>query len=332
MIKSILKIFISGFIMLLAIPAAAQSPSASATLERDSLLIGDQVNLTLQVSVPAEHLISWPAYEDTLVNHIEIIKKTGIDTMPAEDPTFKTYYQKFLITSFDSGSYLVPSIQFSHGAKDDTITEVIATRPFYIQVHTVEVDTAKAIMPIKPPLQAPLTIAEVLPWILISLGVILLGLFIFYYIKKRRSAQPVFKIRTKPKLPAHVIALNDLEDLRQKKLWQAGKVKEYYTDLTDIVRLYIEERFGINAIEMTTDEIISDLRDANLETDQRNKLGQTLVLADLVKFAKENPLPLDNDNSLSKSIEFVKDTIPAQQEPEEKDQGQDTKEKEIVQN
>jgi len=317
MIKSIFKIIISGIFLFSTLLSLAQSPSATATLESDSLLIGDQVLLKLEVSIPSDHLISWPAYEDTLVNQIEIIKKTNIDTIPSDDPSLKTYFQDLLITGFDSGIYMVPAIQFFHGAKDDTVTDVVSTRPFYIQVHTVEVDTSQAIKPIKPPISAPYTFAEALPWILITLGIILLGLFIFYYIKKRKNAQPVFKIRSKAKLPAHVIALNELEDLRLKKLWQAGKVKEYYTVMTDVIRVYLEDRFDINAVEMTTDEILADMRKQNLESKVQQKLRQTLILADLVKFAKENPLPLDNDNSLSDSIVFVEETIPVQQEDKE---------------
>jgi hypothetical protein len=255
--------------------------------------------------------VSWPSYQDTLINHIEIIDKTAVDTMTSDERGFKKLFQELLITGFDSGTYRVPPIQFFHGSKDDTVTMVVQTRPFYIRVHTMEVDTSKAIKPIKPPLSAPYTLAEFLPWILLGMGLILIGLLVFYYIKKRRNAEPVFKLRSKPRLPAHVIALNDLEELKKKKLWQDGKVKEYYTLMTDIVRTYIEERFGINAVEMTTEEIMNGLRETDIGDDLKGKLGSTLLLADLVKFAKEKPLPLDNDNSLNNSVIFVKETIPA---------------------
>ena len=317
MISKTLKIIALLISLFLANQLQAQLSSATASLERDSLLIGDQVILKLEVSVPAGHIISWPAYEDTLINKIEILEKTGIDTIPSDDPALKTYFQNLLITGFDSGSYYVPPIAFYHGSKDDTITETVTTKPFYIQVHTMEVDTSKAIMPIKPPIEAPITFLEVLPWFLGGLGVILAGLLVFFYLKQRKSAKPILKIRSKPKLPAHVVALNDLEDLRMKKMWQDGKVKEYYSIMTDIVRWYIEERFSINAVEMTTDEIISGMNDKSLESDVQSKLSETLILADLVKFAKEKPLPLDNDNSLSKSIEFVKRTIPVNKETKE---------------
>lgn len=314
MIRNIIHIIFSGVFLIIASHAGGQQAEALATLESDSLLIGDQVNLRFELTVPSDHLVSWPAFEDTLTQYIEIVKKTGVDTLPSDNKNLKTYFQNLLITGFDSGVYLVHPVRFFHGAKDDTVTELAETRPFYIRIHTVEVDTSKAIKVIKAPLTAPYTFAEALPWILGGMGIVLLGLLIFYYLKKRKSAESVFKIRSKPKLPAHIIALNDLEDLRLQKLWQAGRVKEYYTTMTDIVRLYIEDRFEINAVEMTTDEIMSTLRENLTDAEIKSKLGQTLTLADLVKFAKEKPLPLDNDNSLSNSIEFVKKTILIQEE------------------
>jgi hypothetical protein len=330
MIGIVKKIIIAAILALTGIQLAAQVSSASATLERDSLMIGDQVMLKLEAIVPNDHLISWPTYNDTLIDRIEIINKTLIDTMASDKPGFKKYFQDLLITGFDSGTYRVPPIRFYHGAKDDTVTEMLVTRPFYIRVHTMEVDTSQAIKPIKPPLKAPYTISEFLPWILPGLGLILIGLLIYYYLMKRRSAESMFKLRSKPRLPAHVIALNGLEELRMKKLWQEGKVKEYYSIMTDIVRAYMEERFGINAIEMTTDEIMSGLKKTAIEKDLQARLGQTLVLADLVKFAKENPLPLDNDNCLDNSIRFVRETIPVQKMESEGQEVMDNVQKEEI--
>ena len=331
MTRIIKKILLTVIIALNGMPLAAQVPAASAILERDSLMLGDQVILKLEVTVPENHLVSWPSYEDTLVNRIEIVDKTAVDTMAPDIQGFKKLFQELLITGFDSGTYRVPPIQFFHGSKDDTVTMLVKTRPFYIQVHTMDVDTSRAIKPIKPPLPAPYTLAELLPWILPGIGLILIGLLVFYYIKKRKSAEPVFKLRSKPRLPAHVIALNDLEELRMKKLWQDGKVKEYYTAMTDIVRNYIEERFGINAVEMTTEEIMNDLRKTAIGDDLQRKLGSTLLLADLVKFARENPLPLDNDNSLNNSVLFVKETIPASTEEDEEQKELETAETEKAQ-
>ena len=113
-----------------------------------------------------------------------------------------------------------------------------------------------------------------------------------------------------------MIAINELEGLKLRKLWQAGKTKDFYTELTDIIRVYIEGRFGVKAVEMTTDEIMEGIRNTDITRESIDKLGRTLVLADLVKFAKEKPLPLDNDNSMKHSLDFVYDTRPQSEEPE----------------
>jgi hypothetical protein len=287
----------------------SQEIGASASMDTSAMLIGDHVNFNIQVTVPEDNLISWPAFNDTLANKIEILEKSGIDTSSASAQGLRTYHQQLLITSFDSGLYTIPSINFYYGNRDDTITNIVRTNPLYLKVHTMEVDTTKAIKPIKPPLPAPYTFKEALPWIFLGLGIIALIFFIYYYIRKHKKTEPLFTLKPKPKLPPHVIALNNLKELRHKKLWQGGRTKKYYTDLTDIVRTYIEERFNINAIEMTTDEILSSIREKQINSMAQDKLRQTLNLADMVKFAKAKPLPLENDNSLNQSIDFVKDTI-----------------------
>ena len=132
-------------------------------------------------------------------------------------------------------------------------------------------------------------------------------------------ARPILQLRSKPKLPPHVIAMEALENLRLKKLWQAGKVKEYYTEMTDIIRYYIEGRFSIYAMEMTTDEIMQSLKAHEDGSAARDLLRDTLVLADLVKFAKAQPLPLDNEQSLNQCIDFVKATKPVAEVSETKE-------------
>jgi hypothetical protein len=116
--------------------------------------------------------------------------------------------------------------------------------------------------------------------------------------------------RRKPSVPPHVQALEELEALKKKKLWQSGKVKEYHTAITDVVRWYIEERYRVPALEMTTEEIMQGLKGTDAGSEPREKLYQALLLADLVKFAKEQPLPVDNDESMEHCIYFVNETKP----------------------
>ena len=118
---------------------------------------------------------------------------------------------------------------------------------------------------------------------------------------------PVF-VKPKPILPPHILAINQLEELRLAKVWQTGKVKEYHTQLTDIVREYLENRFHFEAMEMTSDEILEEIANQKVNKEATSKLAGILQLADLVKFAKGQPTPLENDLSLSHGVDFVNET------------------------
>jgi hypothetical protein len=176
-----------------------------------------------------------------------------------------------------------------------------------LNINTIVVDTTKSIKDIKGPLSVPWTFMEILPYLI---GIILLAAiiwFVIYYIRKRRRGEALIDF-SKPKLPPHEEAMKALEALRNKKLWQNNKVKEYYTELTEIIRIYIEKRFGIIAMEMTTDEIAVSFKTIDIPDPLKMKLNESLVLADLVKFAKAHPLPNEHDICLDNAFEFVKKT------------------------
>ena len=275
--------------------------------------------------MPLDYRVIWPFYQDTLTRHIEIIGQSSVDTLINENENLVNMMQTITITAFDSGYYYIPPLKFQYQPIDDTGFTEVASMPMYLRVHTLEVDTTQAIKAIKPPLGAPLSFKEILPWLLIALAAAALIFIIIYIIRKYRKKEPIFKFKTKPVLPPHVIAINELEELKLKKLWQAGKTKGFYTELTDIVRLYIEGRFGVKAQEMTTDEIMEGIKNTDIARETIDKLGRTLILADLVKFAKEKPLPLENDNSMSYSLDFVYETRPRSVELEVTEvQDQDT--------
>jgi hypothetical protein len=144
--------------------------------------------------------------------------------------------------------------------------------------------------------------------ILAVLGILIILAFLFY-LKKRKKAEPVFQIRSKIQLLPHELALSEIEKLRLKKLWQAGRTKEYHSELTDILRKYLESGFNIMAIEMTSQEIIDSLRTQNnMHNDSIRKINHILAMADLVKFAKMQPLPVENDMNMENAVAFVLDT------------------------
>ena len=178
-------------------------------------------------------------------------------------------------------------------------------------VNNIMTDQDKDIKPIKPPLTAPVTLKEILLWVGLVLLLAAIAYGIYWYLKKRKHKEPVIRLRLKPTIPPDEAAIEALETLRLKKLWQSGRIKEYYSEMTDIVREYIELRFQVRALEMTTDEISSAMRQTEVNKNAQEKLVSTLALADLVKFAKEQPLPVENDLSLNNCMDFVRETRPA---------------------
>ena len=286
----------------------AQEVSAVARFDTTDILIGDQIKLNIRFTMPLDYRVIWPFYQDTLTKNIEIIRMTPVDTIINDSEKLVNMIQSITVTSFDSGYYYIPPLKFQYQPIDDTAFSVATTIPLYLEVHTMVVDTTQAIKAIKAPLGAPLTFKELLPWILLALGAVLVTFLIIFIIVRLKKKKPIFRIRPKIILPPHVVAINGLENLKDRKLWQAGKVKDYYTELTDIIRIYIEDRFGIQAVEMTTEEILVQMKNTDASNESTNKLSRILVLADLVKFAKEKPLALENDNSMSHCIEFVNET------------------------
>ncbi len=296
----------------------AQEVNISTLLNKDTILIGDQVTFDLSFSAPGNTNIYWPVFQDSLTSEIEITNTYPVGSSINKEKNTINLRQQLVITSFDSGVHKIPPVDIKYQLEKDTTTYQISSDPNYLHVHTIPVDTTKAIKPIKGPVKAPYTFREFLPWFLTIIAVILIVLILLYYFRWRKTGKKIMLIRPRPKLPAHITALNELEKLRNKRLWQSGKVKEYYTELTDIVRIYIKERFGIDAMEMTSFEIIDRLQKKDeISNELITKLRQTFDLSDLVKFAKATPLPSDNDRSHKYAEDFVKSTIPKPKTEEE---------------
>lgn len=293
----------------------SQQARVSAKLDTNAMLIGDHVGLTLKYSGPSQAQLLWPMIPDTILGNISVIGRGKIDTAYTADKKEFTLSQSFSITCYDSGFYTIPPIPFDFRVLPDTTTQSLTTQLLTLMVNTVKVDTTQAIKPIAGPLRVPITFREMLPWILIALAAILLIGFGLWYYQKRKKKQPVFRLKPTVVIPPHELALKEMEKLRVKKLWQSGKIKEYHSELTEILRRYIENRFKTQALEQTSDEIIDSLKsEAAIPGPVLDKLRHLLVRADLVKFAKSLPLPAENEQSLTDGIEFVYETTGTKKE------------------
>ncbi|OYT14265.1 MAG: hypothetical protein B6I19_00795 [Bacteroidetes bacterium 4572_114] len=316
-------------ILLLAKPVISQDVKADAKLDTNVILVGDQIGFRIELALPENYNFSWPVFDDTLTGDIEIVKKSKVDTT-ATNNGLMNIRQDFTITSFDSGYYLIPPISFKYGIAGGTLSDQVETEPYLLNVFTVEVDTTKSFMPIKGPMEAPYTFAEIFPWILLAIAILLIaGLTIYFLVKKEKNI-PLFAPRPKPKLPPHTVALDALDKLKNEKLWQQGHVKKYHTRLTEIVRIYIEDSMEVRAVEMTSPEILGAIGQTGLDKKDIGPLKEILELADLVKFAKFKPQPSENGDSLERAYDFVKRTMKKQEviegeKPEVQDK-QETKE------
>ena len=301
----ILLVFI--LLIFVSFRGLSQSITVKASVDTNIILIGDQIKLHFEVNQPKDFQVNFPIFNDTIIDKIEILDRSNIDTVIVNNNSL-LLKQDYLITCFDSGIYEIPEFKFAFKSKNDTLTDTISTRAFYIGVQTIKLDTtqANAIADIKMPVKAPLTIQEALPYILYTLAIIVFILLVIYFIRKRKKHEPLIKKRTKPKEPANVIALRDLDKIKQEKYWQKGKIKYYHSIITEVLRMYIENRFDIMAMEKTSGEIISEFTNNKLlDEESFEKLKQILTMADFVKFAKLKPLPDENVSSLQNAYQFV---------------------------
>ncbi len=303
-----------AFIILLSyfslLKVEAQNPTVRAQFDSlNSIVVGDQVKLHFSLSSPSNYNIIWHGLKDSVASKVEIVNLGKIDTVYSADKKMATYNQLLTITSFDSGSYEIPAIQFQYMKSGDTSRFDIFTQPLVLTVQTVAVDTSKAIKDIKDIVGAPLSFWEIMQWVLLAIAAALIVIAAIYVGRRIKNKQPIIKLPSKPRRPAHEIALEDLEKLRLKKLWQNGKIKEYQSELTDILRTYLHYRFDFNAMEMVSDEIMQSLRLKTNDNNLISKLQQILNIADMVKFAKADPLPSEHDTGMTYAVEIVKSTI-----------------------
>ena len=290
------------------VTTSAQTIQVNARFDSTAILIGDQIKLRIELERQNDVRVQFPAWTDKLTREIEIIEVYPVDSSRTVDGMIR-YKQDILVTSFDSGRHVLPPIRFPFVA--DGNADTIATRPIFLDVHTIPVDKEQDIADIKPIYKLPLGWADVWPWLL-RIGLLLLvagliGFAIYAFIRKRNN-RPIF-FAPKPADPPHITALRELDRLRGEKLWQNNRTKEYYTRLSDVVRTYIEGRFGVSAMEMTSDEILTGLRNTGFEDNNLvNRLRKLFSLSDLVKFAKAQPLPDENETSMLDGYLFVNNT------------------------
>ena len=279
----------------------------SAAIDSTTLMIGDQTDLHLQATSEVGEQVQWPVLDKELIPGIEVVDKTIVDTVSLKDGRVQ-YNQYVTLTSFeDSLFYIAPLAFVSDG---DTVWSDAMTLNV---VQPFEMDTTDmAIADIKDVYKAPIWWWGVLRWVLLALGIAAVGVGGYYlitYLQARFGKKDEELVAAEPLRPADEVALEKLDVIREEKIWQAGQVKEYHTQMTDVVREYIARRFDVSSVEQTSDETLSAIRPLLKEQkDLYEQLRKMLTLADLVKFAKWTATPDENEQSLRSAYTFVKET------------------------
>ncbi len=280
----------------------AQKITVTARLDSTVIWIGNQAHLSFEVSQQPNQKVTMPIFSDTIVGGLELVDKVKNDTVKSPDGHLLVT-QKYTVTSFQDSLLYIPPYPFVSG------TDTVWSKSLSLKVvQPYVIDTASnKITDIKPVMDPKFDWMGLFKLILLIFLIIALLIVGYILIRKYIQKKPVFEsLTSEPELPAYVVAINHLDHMKTEKPWQLGRFKEYHTELTDVLREYIERTYDIKSMEMTSEEILEQL--STLKKEQKIAylgLTQILKLADLVKFAKWNATPDEHELSLSNAYQFV---------------------------
>ena len=279
-----------------------------ARLDSATLLMGKTTALHLEIVQDKEMRGFFPNEQaDTLNAMVEIAERPAADTTDLGNNRIQIN-RDLIIQSFDSGMWIIKPIPYVVNGDTAFCNQLT------LKVLPVDVSQMKDINDIKPVEEVPFNLLDWLPdyWWAWLLALLLIGAGIWAYHKYyKKGVNPLKPMRKR--LPPYEEAMINLQNLKAAQLWQQGQEKEYFTGLTDILRVYIDRRFHINAVEMTSSQIIDTLK-KNDETKAVNEqLEMILEVADIVKFANARPLADDNEVAYQRAVNFVEATRPVEQ-------------------
>lgn len=342
-----LRYILTALLLLVALQLRAQSvtPTVTAHIEPDSITIGDRFTLTIDVEKDLVQSLFFPAFaigeqgigggteeqggenaeaatqtpQRPQFGIIECLEDHPVDTIKHEGRRLHLR-KRYTLTAFDEGIYNLgrPAVLYADKNIVDTLYGVRDS--LRLVVTTFKIDSTARLCDIKPVKTLPFKLGEISGYLTVALAVLaLIGVAIYllarYLAKRGKSITDLFK--PEPPLPAHIVAITALESLKNQKLWQNNKHKEYYSALSDILRTYLDGRFGVGAMEMTTDEILAAISSLDLPKKSAMDLVSVLRDADLVKFAKAVFEASENEEAYDKVYYFVEETKPVEITDEE---------------
>ena len=285
--------------LLLSSTVLAQEVRLTAKTEADTFRLGSWIDVHVEgtFDVPVDTIA--PVVKDS----VGLLEVVTVERHAAES--------KWLIrlTTIDSGKIFLPPIEFDYKVKGDTSRHRAYTNSLLLNIAGVAIDPKCEIKDIKPPLSAPWLFEDFLPYLVALIVLSALGGGIYYYWRKKKQKQDLLS-NLKVIIPPHREALTALRALEEKKLWQQGMVKQYYSEATEIIRHFFERRWNIIALELTTDEILVQMKHIPDALNVWKEMESFFITADLVKFAKYEPSPAEHENEMRSAYEIVRVMVP----------------------
>ena len=307
-------------ISIFSINSFAQQVNARAYTDTTDYLIGDRISYKVEITFPENYIIVPPNFLDSISN---------VDVWEVKPPVksssggMVSSVYEFILSRFDSSEVIIPGYPIRYKKKElpdeqaaplpaefltDSIYQSKVINSVKFTVHTLRLLKQEDIKDIKEPILIPLDWWIVILFILLVFGILTLAVQIFIYYKYKKKREPFQEIIPKVHVLPHIKALKNLQTLEEKHLWQNGEVKQYHSQITEIIRRYFEERYRMPALELSTSEVLNNLKQRSDTEVIINVTSSFLNNADLVKFAKFNPMPSVNEEMMTQAKEIVKQT------------------------
>ncbi len=303
MVRRFLRYCVMSALLLCGSRAHAEDIRVTARVDSSRVLVGDWVVLRVDVQHRSTVTVEPPALPDSIAG-FEVVRRDTGATRREGDNILQSFV--YTLAVFDSGTQVIPPLPVCYTVNGGAEAQVAQTSPIAIFVRGIAIDSTQGPKDVKPPLSVPLSFKDILPY-LIALVVIAGVIWLIMYIRRKRArGEPI--LPEAPMRPAYELALEQLRSLASEKLWQRGLPKEYHSRITDILRTYIERDFRILAMEMTSEEILASDVVRQLPREDVSLLREVLLRADLVKFAKYQPVQAEHEAAMAGAVSFVEHT------------------------
>lgn len=303
-------LLLSALLFALDLSAQSEQPEVRASLTPDSVLLGDEVLLTIDVKKDQVQVVGFPVFDTGENGELELIEELPLDTIK-RDGRRQHLRKRYRLAAYGEGTIVLGRTPLAYLDKNINDT-IYSADSLVLYIEPIQIDTTTmTINDIKRPKDMPLRWGEFSGYLwrgaLIVLLFVALVALVIWLIHKYNVKMPN-PFRPKVVVPPHVVAIKALEALHHQKLWQNNRHKDYYSGITDILRRYMADRYDFGAMEMTTDEIVAAIAAIDMPDKSRRNLVEILRTADLVKFAKAVPDEQYNERAYLDAYYFVEET------------------------